>query len=109
MTPGTVLGGGALRTVVQNAPVPRLVSLEWLRALIALAAWAGAGLSVLVFAARIDIGPVVFSLSHNHGVHALDLLAGVVAAMAATIVSVLVYVFIPAYALSREPGRRGPF
>lgn len=89
---------------VQNPSVPRLISLGWLRVLIVLATWAAAGLSVLLLAAKVDLGPVVFSLSHNHGVHAIDLLGGVMAAMGATIVSVLVYLFIPSHVLARRGG-----
>lgn len=87
---------------MQNLSSPRLISLEWLRALLALATWAVAALAVLVVAAKVDLGPVVFELSYNHGVHAIDLLAGVVAAMGATIVSVLIYLVIPSHALARR-------
>lgn len=87
---------------MHNPFAPRLISLGWLRVILVLATWTVAAFAVLVVAAKVDLGPVVFELSYNHGVHALDLLAGVVAAMAATIVSVLVYLLIPSYILLRR-------
>ena len=91
---------------MQQPQAPRIFSLGWLRAGLALAAWGLAALSVLVLAKEVNLGPVVLGLSYNHGVHALDVLNGVVAAMAATIATVLIYLFIPSHVLlGARPGR----
>lgn len=93
---------------MQNPHAPRMISLVWLRGGLVLAAWGLAALAVLVMAARVDLGPVVLKLSHNHGVHALDILAGVVATMGATIATVLILLFIPSHVLARSERRVQP-
>lgn len=68
-----------------------------------LLAWTGAVVFVLVIAADTEIGPVVFKITRNHGIHLGDLYALVAAAAAATVITLWVAV---RYLLRRRRYRR---
>ncbi len=61
------------------------------RATVAVLAWIGATLFGLAVAAETRIGPILVSLSYNHGIHAGDILAFAAAYATAALVTAFLY------------------
>lgn len=76
-------------------------------AMVALCAWGVAALVTMAVSAETKIGPVVFTLTRNHGLHAGDVAAFLIMSFFATVVTVAVAAKY--WAATRRARRRYPY